>query len=95
MSHEQIEYCKQEINDLISKGIIMKSKSPWSCPAFYVNKNVEIERGTPMLVINYKPLNKVLEWIRYPLPIKRDLINRLDQAVIFSKFDLKSGFWHI
>ena len=37
----------------------------------------------------------MLEWIRYPLPNKSDLINRLDQAVIFSKFDLKSGFWQI
>ena len=31
----------------------------------------------------------MLEWIRYHLPNKKDLINRLDQAVIFSKFDLK------
>ena len=57
MSHKQMEYCKQEINDLISKNIIRKSKSPWSCLAFYVNKNDEIERGTPRLVIDYKPLN--------------------------------------
>ena len=45
ISHEQIECCKQEINDLISKRIIRNSKSPWSCPAFYVNKNVQIEKG--------------------------------------------------
>uniref|UniRef100_A0A2K2C3V5 Reverse transcriptase/retrotransposon-derived protein RNase H-like domain-containing protein n=1 Tax=Populus trichocarpa TaxID=3694 RepID=A0A2K2C3V5_POPTR len=31
--------------------------------AFYVNKNSEIERGTPRLVINYKPLNSALKWI--------------------------------
>jgi hypothetical protein len=51
--------------------------------------------GAPRLVINYKPLNKVLEWIRYPIPNKRDLINRLSGFVIFSKFDMKSGFWQI
>ena len=90
-----MELCKQEINDLLKKGLITKSKSPWSCAAFYVNKNAEKERGVPRLVINYKPLNKVIEWIRYPLPIKKDLINRLSQAVVFSKFDLKSGFWQI
>lgn len=95
MNHEQLEYCKKEINELLSKGLIRNSKSPWSCAAFYVNKNAEKERGAPRLVINYKPLNKVLEWIRYPLPNKKDLINRLNQAVIFSKFDLKSGFWQI
>ena len=95
MNQEQLEYCKKEIKDLLSKGLIKNSKSPWSCAAFYVNKNAEKERGVPRLVINYKPLNKVLEWIRHPLPNKKDLINRLNQAVIFSKFDLKSGFWQI
>ena len=62
---------------------------------FYVNKHNEIERGTPRLVINYKPLNKTLKWIRYPIPNKKDLLNRINQAKIFSKFDLKSGFWQI
>ena len=95
MNHEQLEYCKKEIDELLKKKLIRNSKSPWSCAAFYVNKNAEKERGAPRLVINYKPLNKVLEWVRYPLPNKKDLINRLNQAVIFSKFDLKSGFWQI
>ncbi|BBN70444.1 hypothetical protein Prudu_1477S000200 [Prunus dulcis] len=58
-------------------------------------KNAELERGSPRLVIIYKPLNTVLEWIRYPIPNKRDLIKRLDKAVVFSKFDMKSGFWQI
>jgi hypothetical protein len=46
-------------------------------------------------VINFKPLNTVLEWIRYPIPNRQDLINRLSDSIIFSKFDLKSGFWQI
>jgi hypothetical protein len=95
MSQEMMEFCHNEIDDLLHKGIIRKSKSPWSCSAFYVQKNTELERGAPRLVINYKPLNKVLEWIRYPIPNKRYLINRLSESVIFSKFDMKSGFWQI
>ncbi|XP_030923368.1 uncharacterized protein LOC115950286 [Quercus lobata] len=95
MSQELMDTCKVEIEDLLKKGIIRNSRSPWSCPAFYVQKNAEIERGVPRLVINYKPLNKVLEWIRYPIPNKRDLVNRLSKAVVFSKFDMKSGFWQI
>ena len=59
------------------------------------SKNAKLERGTPRLVINYKPLNKLLQWIRYPIPNKRDLINRLYNIIIFSKFDMKSGFWKI
>lgn len=40
-------------------------------------------------------LNKVLRWIRYLIPNKKDLIKRLYKASIFSKFDTKSGFWQI
>ena len=47
------------------------------------------------MVINYKPLNKVLQWIWYLIPNKKYLINRLYNATIFSKFDMKSRFWQI
>jgi hypothetical protein len=90
-----MEFCRNEIEDLLRKDIISKSKSPWSCSAFYVQKNAKLERGVPRLVINYKPINKVLEWIRYPIPNKRDLINRLSGSIIFSNFDMKRGFWQI
>jgi hypothetical protein len=38
------QHCRLEIRDLESKGLIQKSRSPWSCAAFYVNKNSEIEK---------------------------------------------------
>ena len=92
MNPELLEYCKKEIQDLLDKNLIRPSYSPWSCAAFYFQKASEIERGTPRLVINYKPLNKVLQWIRYPIPNKKDLIQRIYNATKFSKFDMKSGF---
>ena len=36
-----------------------------------------------------------LEWVRYPIPNKKDLVNRLSRAIVFSKFNIKSGFWQI
>ena len=51
-----------------------------------------MERGIPRLVINYKPLNKALQWIIYPIRNKKDLLDRIHEATIFSKFDMKSGF---
>uniref|UniRef100_A0A0R0KJ75 DUF7746 domain-containing protein n=1 Tax=Glycine max TaxID=3847 RepID=A0A0R0KJ75_SOYBN len=52
MNEEFLQYCQKEIKDLLDKGLIRKSKSPWSCAAFYVNKQAKLERGTPRLVIN-------------------------------------------
>ncbi|KAM3188706.1 hypothetical protein P3L10_034574 [Capsicum annuum] len=92
MNQEMMEICKNEINHLLEKGIIRSSNSPWSCSAFYVNNSAEKERGTPRLVINYKPLNVVLKWIRHPIPNKRDLLKRTYKANLYSKFDMKSGF---
>jgi cysteinyl-tRNA synthetase len=74
MNSRLLEICKSEINELLKKGLIRKSSSPWSCAAFYVENAVEKERGVPRLVINYKPLNKIFQWIRYPIPYKHDLI---------------------
>ena len=95
MNEELLQYCQKEIKDLLDKGLIRKSKSLGSCVVFYVNKQAEFERGMPRLVINYKPLNQVLQWIRYLIPNKKHLLNRLNSAKIFSKFGMKSGFWQI
>ena len=62
---------------------------------FYVKNAVEKIRGVPRLVINYKPLNKVLQWIRSPISNKQDLIKRIQGSRIYSKFDMKSRFWQI
>ena len=38
MNVQLLEYCKQEIKYLLDKNLIIKSHSPWSCVAFYVQK---------------------------------------------------------
>ena len=70
MNFELLEHCKNKIRSLLDEKLIHPSKSPWSCAAFYVNNATEKEQGIPRLVINYKPLNKVLQWFRYPIPNK-------------------------
>ena len=34
MNNELLEHCKKKIEDLLNKGLIRKSKSPWSCATF-------------------------------------------------------------
>ena len=45
--------------------------------------------------MNYKPLNAVLQKVRYTLPDKASLLQRIAGCTVFSKFDLKSGFYQI
>jgi len=95
MNEELLQYYQKDIKDLLDKDLTRKSKSPRSCATFYVNKKAKLEWGTPRLVINYKALNQALQWIRYPIPNKKDLLIGLNSAKIFSKFGMKSGFWQI
>ncbi|XP_049368607.1 uncharacterized protein LOC125833488 [Solanum verrucosum] len=50
MNAELVEFCKKEIDNLLQKGLIKPSKSPWSCTAFYVNNAAEKERGVQIQI---------------------------------------------
>ncbi|CAN4091340.1 unnamed protein product [Withania somnifera] len=41
MNTKLVEFCKNEIDNLLQKGLIKPSKSPWSCTTFYVNNTVK------------------------------------------------------
>ena len=43
MNNELLEHYRKENENLLIKGLIRKNKSPWSCAAFYVNKQAELE----------------------------------------------------
>ena len=77
MSPSERQLCANKIKELLDKGLIEPSKSPWACRSFIVNKHSEIKRGKPIMVVNFKPLNKVLELVHYPLPDKSSILQRI------------------
>ena len=93
MNSNILDHYKKKIQSLLDKKLIRPSRFRWSCATFYDKKITEIERDVPRLVINYKPLNIALKWIRYLIPNKKDLLSRIAEAKVFSKLDLKSEFW--
>ena len=93
MSPTECDYCQKEILELLERKLIEISRIPWACPAFYVNKHSEQKQGKPKMVINYIDLNDALLPIRFPLPYKEVLFSKIGKCNVFSKFDLKSGFW--
>ena len=93
MSPSERELCEKEIKELLDKCLIEPSKIPWASRAFVVNRHSKIKGGKPTLVVNFKPFNKVLEPVHYPIPNKSSLLQRIEGCTIFSKFDLKVGFY--
>lgn len=79
---------KDQLQELLVKGFIRPSSSPWGAPVLFVKK----KDGSLRLCIDYRDINKVTIKNKYPLPRIDDLFDQLQGAEIFSKIDLRSGY---
>ncbi|WMV54363.1 hypothetical protein MTR67_047748 [Solanum verrucosum] len=86
MAPVELREPKAQIQELLEKGFIHPSTSPWGAPVLFVKKN----DGSMRMCIDYRQLNKVTIQNRYPLPRIDDLFDQLQGATIFSKIDLRS-----
>ncbi|KAK9075551.1 hypothetical protein SSX86_003876 [Deinandra increscens subsp. villosa] len=77
-----------QLQELLDKGFIRPSSSPWGEPVLFVKK----KDGTFRMCIDYRELNKVTIKNRYPLPRIDDLFDQLQGSSYFSKIDLRSGY---
>jgi hypothetical protein len=91
MSHEELKELKVQLEELLTKRYIKPSKSPYGAPVFFVHK----KDGTLRMCVDYRTLNKVTMKNRYPLPWIDDLFDRLSGAKMFSRIDLRSGYYRI
>jgi hypothetical protein len=82
---------KTQLQDLLEKGFIWPSLSPWGCPAIFVKKKDQ----TLQMCVDYRPLNEVTIKNKYPLPWIDILFDQLTGARVFSKIDLRSGYHQI
>ncbi|KAJ4961944.1 hypothetical protein NE237_021854 [Protea cynaroides] len=88
MAPTELKELKTQLHELLDKGFIRPSISPWGAPILFVKKKDESVR----LCIDYRDLNKLTIKNRYPLPRIDDLFDQLQGAKVFSKIDLQSGY---
>jgi hypothetical protein len=88
MTTPELAELKEHIRQLVEKGFICPSSSPWGAPVIFVPK----KDGTQMLCVDYRALNEVTVKNKYPLPRIDDLFDQLRGACVFSKIDLRSGY---
>ena len=79
------------LEENIKKGYIVPSKSPMASPVFFVKK----KDGKLRLIQDYRKLNDISIKNRYPLPLAADIINRLKEAKVFTKFDVRWGYHNV
>ncbi|WVZ80653.1 hypothetical protein U9M48_028111 [Paspalum notatum var. saurae] len=83
------EEVKKNIDELLAKGYIRPSSSPWAFPVLLVEKKDTNEKR---MCVDYRALNEVTINNKYPLPRIDDLFDQLQGACAFSKIDLRSGY---
>ncbi|KAL4032901.1 hypothetical protein IC575_005984 [Cucumis melo] len=88
MATAELKELKVQLQELLDKGFIRPSVSPWGAPVLFVKK----KDGSMRLCIDYRELNKVTVKNKYPMPRIDDLFDQLQEAKVFSKFDLRLGY---
>lgn len=81
----------EEVDDLLEKGMIVPSDSPWSSPAFLLPK----KNNTWRLTVDYRAVNKVCRKNAYPLPRIQDTLDRLKGSFFITNLDLNAAYHQI
>ena len=82
---------EREIQDMLAKGVIEESDSPWSSPIVLVKK----KDNTIRFCIDYRKLNEVTVRDSHPLPRIDTTLDALSGSKFYSTIDLKSGYWQV
>jgi hypothetical protein len=91
MTPKELAKLKIQLNELLDKGFIHPSSSPWGCLALFVKQKDQSLR----LCVDYWPLNVVTIKNKYPLSRIDILFDQLTGAKVFSKIDLRLGYHQI
>ncbi|KAA3486309.1 Retrovirus-related Pol polyprotein from transposon 17.6 [Gossypium australe] len=91
MAPTKLKELKAQLQELTDRGFARPSFSPWGALVLFVKKKDETLR----MCIDYRQLNKVTVKNKYPLPRIDDLFDQLKGASVFSKIDLRSGYYQL
>ena len=88
MAPVELQELRVQLQELLDKGFIRPSTSPWGTPVLYTKKKDKTFR----MCVDYRQLNRVTIKNRYPLPRIDDLFDQLRGARVYSKIDLRIGY---
>ena len=88
MAPVELQELRVQLHELLDKGFIRPSTSPWGASVLFAKKKDKTLR----LCIDYRQLNKATIKNRYPLPRIDDLFDQLRGARVYSKIDLRTGY---
>ena len=91
MAPTELKELNSQLQEILDKGFIRPSVSPWGAPILLVKKKDD----TLLMCIDYRQINKMTVKNKYPLPRIEDLFDQLNGASVFSKIDLGLGYYQL
>jgi len=91
LSKKELDALWEYIKEMEDHGKIRRSSSPRGAPILFVPK----PDGTLRICVDYRGLNSITIKNKYPLPLMSELRSRLGKATMFTKLDLKNGYYLI
>ena len=88
MTPVELQELRVQLQELLDKGFIRPSTSPWGAPVLFSKKKDKTLR----LCIDYRQLNRVTIKNRHLLPRIDYLFDQLRGARVYSKIDLRTGY---
>ena len=80
-----------QVNDMLERGIIRASNSPWSSPIVLAPK----KDGDYRFCVDFRRVNSVTKKDAHPMPRIDEILDQLGGARYFSTLDLASGYWQV
>ena len=88
MSQDELKVLQKYLDDHLSKGFIWASSSPAAAPVLFVRK----PGGGLRFCVDYRGLNAINVKNRYPLPLLKETLDHLCNAVVYTKLDIIVAF---
>ena len=91
MASIELKELQTQLQELLDRGFIRPSYSPWGIPVLFAMK----KDGSMRMYIDCRELNKLTIKNKYSLPTRHDLFDQLKGVVVFSKIDLLNEQWGV
>jgi hypothetical protein len=91
LSELELTTLRESLDDLLDKGFIRASSSPAGAPVLFSKKKDSALR----LCVDFCGLNRITIKNRYPIPLVNNIMDRLHNAKVFSKIDLRAGYHNV